>query len=447
VAWSYAGSSQRHLLDSQYALLTSEALLRNGTWNIEPYLPGTAERLAAPGLRHVERRRLWQLFPTADGRLVYLYPPGTPLFSAPLLALARPFGATVLNERGFYSRAAEWRLQILFAALLAALTVGVTHRLALRELGLGPATAVAAIAAFGSPLWSTASRFLWSHTWTTLWVALALLELLRWEDGERRRPLTLGLLLSAAFWSRPTAALIIAPITLFVWQRHRPALSRLVAAGAVGALSYLAWSRLVWGHWLPPYATEVSTHHATQGAHGYLGGVVGQLVSKNHGLFVFSPVLIAVVLALLVRGLAAERRAFAILSVTISVVYVLFYATRRSWWGPGTEGTRFLTDVTPCLAWLGAHAWARAAGSVSAGRLALARRVAIRFVVGLLVAASVAAHATGAIQMDWRNARRARRHAAAKGSPATPAPARWWYDFPQGKLIVWVTTEWWPRRR
>jgi hypothetical protein len=440
----YVRSPQHALYDSRFALLTSEALLTRGSWDLAPLLDDELEEDLRRSHAGAEfQRHLWQLEPLPDGRIIYRYPPGTPLFSLPFVAAARLAGGSTLGADGIYLRDRELRLQALLAALVTALTVLAVHRLALRELPLGPAATVALVAGLGSPLWSSASRTLWPHTWTAAWVALALLELLRWEDGERRRPVLLALLVSAAFWSRPTAALVAAPIAIFVALRHRAARTRLALTGAAAFAGYLLLAKILWSSYVPIYARVLEKGASRRSAWVELYRL---LFSERSGVFVFAPILAAVVLALLVHGIARERRPFAGLALAVVIAHLALYAV----WGmpAGTLGQRFFAELTPCFAWLGAHAWRRAREAARGRPRATARRVAAGLAVGLLATASVAAHAMGALVMRWPNLyaqiRQERRIEARGGPPARTRLVDEREELPQWRVARWLVTEWWP---
>jgi len=451
----YVRSPQHELFDAQFTLLTTEALLTRASWDVGPALgaPFAEEvrnerALALASNRRFSEVPFWQLEPLPDGRIVYRYPPGTSLFSLPFVALARPFGGSTLGPYGLYDRDRETALQTWLAALLAALVALIVQRMALRELPWGAATTVALVAGLGGPLWSTASRCLWPQTWTAVWVALALLELLRWEDGERQRPELLALYASAAFWARPTAALFAAPIALYVALRFRRALSRLLVTGALALAAYGLLSKIVWSSWVPAY-TQV-LHHGAGPNPSTWRTLIYQLVSVRGGVIFYSPIVVAILLALAVRGVARERRPFAILVLGIWIAHVVLYTLWR-FRLDGTASQRFLTELTPCIAWLGAHAWRRARDAARERPRAPLRLWAVRSTVAFLALASVAAHATGALYLRWPNLsakmRQERQIEAQGGPPATTQPVRVRDELPQRRLVRWLVTEWWPGPR
>ena len=442
----YLASSQRDLLDPKFALLSSEALLVAGSLDVAPYLPHLASATTPGVAADGPRQRLPYQLAAHDGRLLYIFPPGTVLLDVPGMWVARQLGFSTLTPHGRYSSAQERRLQALFAAAVAALTVVVVHRIARRELSLPAAAAVALAAAFASELWGTASRLLWTHTWATFWVAVAWLELLRWEDGERRRPLWLAVALGAAVWCRPTTVLVVLPATLYVALRHRPALLRVLVGGAFAALGLLAFNLFVWNSWTSKYdAVHAPLLGFWPPAGSLLARAVRPLLSPEHGLVVLYPVLLVVVLALAVHGISSERRALAALAVVGVLAHLAFYARFQRFWGGGTAGNRFLTEVAPLFAWLGAHAWRQTREAWRARPPARLVRLAVAAATALLVVAGTAAQAAGSIQLSWRRTERARRAAGIELGAKPSRPAGYWMRTPQAKLVVWVARERWPR--
>lgn len=417
----YLASPVRRFLDPRYTALTAESLATRGSWDLAPYFatsgrasgsasgPSSAdveEEGAVPGAPDSgdARRRggrparvargAWQV-ERAGERLLLWYPPGTPLLSAPIVGALRLAGLSAVGSDGRFRAAGENRQHAVVAALVAAATAALVLRLARRELPLGASFGVALATAFGSSLWSVASRALWSHAWSALVVGAAWLELLRWEDGERRRPLLLGALLAAGFWVRPTDALVALGVAGFVAWRHRPALAALCAAGAAGLAGFVALSWRLWGSWLPPYYRL----SVDAGADGFLGRLAGLLLSPTRGLLAFTPVLALVAVALARHGVPRPRRAPLALAASLLAAHLALYAAWRLWWGGATFGPRLLTDLVPILAWVAALA-VRAAGEATptpAGRPAALRAAAGRALLAGLLLWGFVAHGAGAL--------------------------------------------------
>jgi len=423
LALIYLESPRRIFLDSRYALLTSEALLDRGSFDLTPYLPWQVEKVE----RAVDQRpRLPYQLMMSGGRLFYLYPPGTSLLSLPLVPVLRLFGESAVDAEGYYTASGERSAQALLAALISALTGWLIYRAAVRELTPIRAATLSLAIALTSGLWSVASRLLWSHCWATFLTAAVWVELLRWQEGRRPRPLLLGALLSMAFWVRPTGVALILPVTLYVFLRYRSRTFRLLAAGTAGALFYVGVSFLAWKAPLPPYTTGAI---GLIQRHDLLLGIAGMLFSPGRGMFFYAPYFLLAAWLLLRHGVDRPRRALIWLAASIFAAYVLLYTSWNNWWGFGFSGPRFVCDMTPPLAWLCAVAWRR---TIEFDRSRAPRRAVavLRDAVAvLLVAAAFAAHAPLALDRGYdlpsKRQAKSRRAAAKYAARFAIRPAYW----------------------
>jgi len=379
----YVSSPPGKLWDSQFAALTSEAILEGEGFDLARFLAGTGWE--GPTAKDPAAELPWQL-ERVDGKLLYLFPPGTPVLSLPLVAAARASGISSLGADRRYDSSRERRLQLLVASLLSALTAVVVFRLARHEVGLRAGLAIALIAGLGSSLWTIASRELWSHTWSALLLGAGWLELLRWESGKAQRPLLLAAIAGAAFWVRPSNAWIAAAWALFVFLRYRPQTWRLVASGAVGLGAYWAWSLHLSGALFPSYIRM--SRPWTVGAFAH--GMSEALFSTHHGLFVYSPILFAAGYVVLRHGVPASRRPLALLGAVLILGHLVLHAAAGANWGP--DGSRLQHDLVPILAWFGAVALRRQR-ELGTGLAAPSQgiRLAARALTAVLVVASLLA--------------------------------------------------------
>jgi hypothetical protein len=397
--FAFRASPVHMMLDSKYTLLASEVLWRERTFELTKHVPGGVGAQLEAQRQERSSKTHWQLR-LLDGRLLCFYPPGSAILSIPAVLAMNAAGHSATGPNGIYSLAGERAMQIRLAALLTAITVVLCVRIAQRELPFLPALAIGVVAAFGTALWSTASRILWMQTWGVLLAAAALLELLRWDDGERRRPVWLGALLVAAFWVRPTNGTLAGLAALYVLARHRRAFLPLALTGAVGAAGYYAYSIVIWGGAGNGYLR--ATHYLGRGT--IVEGIRGLLVDPTRGVLVFSPFLAVAMLVLLRLGIRRERRPFALLGGLWVLSLLWIYGDSRAWWGAGSVGYRYLTELCPLFAWLAAHAWRRQ--REESPRLGLAWRAGIATLAAVTVAASALAHSTGAFDYDGSAARR-----------------------------------------
>ena len=106
----------------------------------------------------------------------------------------------------------------------------------------------------GSQILSTASRGLWAHTWEIFILGLIAHSILGAEHrGTRLRPLWLATLLAWSYCVRPTGAIAIVGVSVYVWWLHR---GDFVAYGATLAgwlAAFVGYWWSVFGTMIPPY--------------------------------------------------------------------------------------------------------------------------------------------------------------------------------------------------
>ncbi len=253
------------------------------------------------------------------------------------------------------------------------------------------ALAVAIAYALGGCAWSIASQALYQHGPDMLFLALGAYLLIRQRD------LGAGLALGAATWCRPTSAVVV--ICVGVWLLGREWRRGLrFAAGAAALLIPLA---LYNWHWLGAPWNTGQTERAADIARGKTGvadpwqtpfgfGLAGLLVSPSRGLFIFSPLFVLSFVALVpIFDLRSDRfatlRPLAIAALGLIAIAAKWF----DWWGGWTYGYRPLVDVTPLLALM----------LVPLVDFVFAQRWR-RIVAGLVLGWSVAVQALGAFTYD-----------------------------------------------
>jgi len=211
----FRASPRGQLYDSRYTLLVAHRIVADGALALDPFVE------ALGGVDGSGRPHDYRLVRTGQ-QVHWFYPPGTPLLAAPFVALADAAGAGPVDPSGRYDRDAERRMQRWLAAAAMAAAGVLLFLTARQRLPERPSLAVAGAALFATPIWSTASRSLWSQTFALLLLSGAVLLLVR--GGSARRgggdtedaadgagddaplhPVLLGTLLAWAWLCRPTA--------------------------------------------------------------------------------------------------------------------------------------------------------------------------------------------------------------------------------------------------
>ena len=366
--------------DDRYSLLLTENLLRHRDFALDRYhLPSPDYRLEDVG----EHR-------------YYRFPPGTSVLSIPYVAIMHLRGSFVLRG-GAYDLTEESGLETLLAAMLMAafaVTVYLTARLLLPVVW---SLAVTVACTFGTQVFSTMSRALWSDTWGVFLVGLAAFMLLR--SAVRMRSPNLPLLATIEVWAyivRPTnsLALVGTAVYLLVTMR-RAAWPFLMAAGAWLSV-FMAYS---WRHFhrlMPSYFEAGQRIDFTIG----WSGLLGNLLSPSRGLLIYVPLVPGIALLLLRYRKTIRCRTFVALSVFVICGHLVMLAGFPHWWGGHCFGARLTGGLVPWLSVLAvvgldafreAHAHATRSG---VGALAI---------VALLSVLGIAINAVGAFSREAAN--------------------------------------------
>ncbi len=401
LGWLYLQAPVVQMADSRYTLLASHAALHHQTLLLDRYnLPFTVT--AAPH-GQLERHYPYQL-DQAGEHVVSHYPPGTPLLSAPLLAWRESAGETVLTPTGQYAPWLDERIQHELAALLTAVTVLLLWALARTWLPPPWSWLVAGVAGVASPLLSTTSRALWSHTWGVLVLTVLLLHLRRLALAKPVSPVLLGTLGAWLYLIRPSFSLAVAATGLLLLDHARRAapelawprlfLRPLPLRFGLTVLAWLApfgaWARSVWGG-LPPY------YRHPLGNPEFFQALAGNLVSPQRGVLLYCAWLLPTAWLLLRYRRALPQPRLAVAALGYLAVHWLLISLNPMWTGGGSYGPRLMTDLVPVLVLLLAQGLA--AWRATAPQLGLLVPASLAVTVAL----SAALHIDGAWNTEtWR---------------------------------------------
>jgi hypothetical protein len=324
--------------DAKFGLLVSHNLLHRRTFTLDHFaFPKSDIGVHATGV-------LYQLH-EANGHVYYIMPQGSSILSAPFVGLAETFGLTPVNPDGSYNEKQEARLQHALAAFLMA-ALGWLFYCAARLLLPVPASlAVALGGSLGTQIWSTASRGMWAHTWNSLLWGLVAWLLLRAAARETKpQPVLLATILSWAYFTRPTSAVGIIAVSVYVLWFYRAALVPYAATGGAWLALFLYWSRSHFGAFFPEYYQAGRLDFSVFGT-----ALAGHLISPGRGLLVYVPASLFVVYLLARRWRELPHKALAVLALACIGGQLFTASAYPHWWGGNSFGPRFLTDLTPWL--------------------------------------------------------------------------------------------------
>jgi hypothetical protein len=254
-AFVYIASPVHVQADSQWSIPTAISILREGNIDLDEY-QAAYERIPHGTIRVGQHVYPW-------------YPLAVSLVALPVVAvmegcaraglavLPHPPGWLAVWDTRFH---AEGDIQIgyyartegVIASLCAALAVALYWAAARRRLELVPALVLTALLAFGTGLWSTASRVLWQHGPSA--AVLAWVVWLLTGDGVGRRwQLQLGVAAGLAYVLRPTNSLTAFGLFVYVGLWRPRALPGFVLGAALVAVPFCALNLSLYQALLPDY--------------------------------------------------------------------------------------------------------------------------------------------------------------------------------------------------
>lgn len=378
----YYRSPVHEVADSHYSMLLSEQIWRSGSFELDRYFQHPDRHWpegtwASPLSYHVYRH---------NGHIYYFYPPGSSVLSIPLVIVEGALGLHASDDVAGYSPAREQAIERINAALLTAVTIVLLFFVARHVLDDRRAAALALIAAFGTGLFSTASRVMWTHTWGVCLLSAALLLLVRGALARPVHPVLLATLLSWLYFTRPTFSISIVGVTLYVLFAHPRAFCTYAITGAAWFAGLVWFSQATSDGLLPPYFRLGSV----LSLRGFPEGMAGVLVSPSRGLLVYSPVTIAAAwLAVRARRRTAHA-GLLVLAAAMSAGHLIAIGLFPTWAGGACYGARYATDAVPWMFLLGVLGLRTAIDSGSCSPLA-------RAATAVLIAASVLVQAPGAM--------------------------------------------------
>ena len=331
--------------DSVYSLAVSEKILTDGTVNLTGSVPSDRE-LPYQLLRHNK--------PGQSGSppaVYYGYPLGSSILSLPFVqnaGLRR--GLSIFHADGQVNFAIEDLLQMKIASTVSALIVVLFYAMCRFTCSPLVSLLIAVGFAFGSPVWSTLSRSLWSHTWMVALLSGAIVLVLARKRIERptwRTDLAFGTLLGTAlFWvlfTRAHGIFSVAAIGLYLLLHHRRLLLVTVSTGSVWTLGFIALSLHLFGTLTPPSVYNADTIDGR----GVLNRFAWLMVSPSRGLLIFCPYLL-VVLGMLVAFRKRLVDASLLLPAAVAIAsHTLLFSCYDGWHMGSSYGPRYFSDLLP----------------------------------------------------------------------------------------------------
>ncbi|MCU1264979.1 MAG: hypothetical protein JWM21_1297 [Acidobacteria bacterium] len=338
----YWFSPVTQVTDSNYAMLLSQDLLEHRSFLLDQYaIPRLTPEFHYNTIMNGEIHQI----EVRDGHLYYYFPPGTSVLSVPFVGVMKVFGISAANPDGTHNLENEIAIQAALAALLMAVLAAIFFYTARVALPVGWSVIIALGSAFGTQMWSTASRAMWTETWGILLLGIVVWLLYRAKMiGGRLNPVVLATLLAWTYFIRPTNAVAILGVSVWMFIFQRRLFVRYALTGAVWLALFVIWSWYHFHQLLPQYylANRLAFKEAWV-------ALPGNLISPSRGLLVFVPVLFFVALLLVRYWREIAQRCLLWLSLGIIVLHLIVIAGFDPWHGGFSYGPRFSTGLVPWL--------------------------------------------------------------------------------------------------
>ncbi len=326
--------------DSAWTFHLAASILRQGNINLDEYRP-------LMDLKVEYRVR------EVGGHIYSYYPTATPLLVSPIVWLINKVYPlvyptdfyTYLDTHAPDSRTAK--IEKLIASGIVALAAALMYLIARCELDVFKSLVVTFIFAFATSMWSTASRALWQHGPSALFLALALYLTLQVKQRPRSM-FWIGLILGFSYLIRPTNSLAVGFIGLYLLLNFPKQVWLYVLGVLLILIPYIAQNWLTYANPLPPYSYQLFERLAT--ARVFAEGLAGTLVSPARGLFVWTPVFLFSIYGAYLRIKGRLSRANLDLYVAgIVAAHWIMTSLFEDWGGAWSIGPRYFVDVIPFL--------------------------------------------------------------------------------------------------
>jgi hypothetical protein len=327
--------------DSAWSFHVAASILRERNVNLDEY-------------RNLIDMKIDYRLRLVNGHIYYYYPIATPLLITPIVWLINKV-YPIFYPTDFYTYLAQHapnthtaKMEILIAAGFVALSAIFIYLIGRRYLGVMKSLLLTFIFAFSTSMWSTASRALWQHGPSVLFLSCALYLLLLAREKPIYFPL-IGLLLGYAYLIRPTNSIEVAFFGLYILVNYRKQCIPYILGVAAILIPYIISNWITYGNLFPPYSYQLFERLAT--LKGFGEALAGTLISPARGLFVFSSIFIFSVYGAVIR-IKQNHISLANLDlylIAILLAHWIITSLFEDWGGAWSIGPRYFVDVIPFL--------------------------------------------------------------------------------------------------
>jgi hypothetical protein len=337
----YLFSPVYQITDSKYLLLLTDRIIHDKSFTFDPEVV-CAKKVVSKKIQYECSPLIYEI----NDNYYYAFNIATPVLSIPFVLLFDQAGISVVNNDGSYNIKNEVILQRCIAGFLMALLVGILFLIAAEFSGTTVAFSAAALFGLGTPIWSTASRGLWAHTFGILFLSLALLIIIRNEyHKSKEHPVVLASLLSWIFFIRPTFSISIIAISIFIIIKRRKILLPFMVTGMVWLILYILFLIFIYQQPVPYYSGTASMFNR----YTFPEAFPGNLFSPGRGFFIYLPFSLIVFYIITTNFKSYQNKLIISIALLVMLFHLIIVSFFGHWWTGHSYGPRVMTDILPWL--------------------------------------------------------------------------------------------------
>lgn len=318
--------------DSRWTIFTSLSIIQEGNTNLDEY-------------KNIIIRNDYYAIEKVNGHYYSVFPVGTSLIAVPFVAIA--IGSLQIDGRINPSLSEIQLIQILplfeliLASFFCSLASVLMFLVAKTRLSTTWSIVIVIIFSFCTANWSTSSRALWQHGPSMLMLTWALLLLL----NKKQSIYLVAIPLSLAFIIRPTNAISIIFISLYIFQNNQNQFGKYIITAIPFSLGYFVYNLSTYNSFFPNYTQLRRVFHFNN----FFEALAGNLISPSRGLFIFSPILLLAIWGFIkyFPKKAMMQNSLVFFIVLIIISHWLLISTFPTWWAGHSYGPRFFSDLMP----------------------------------------------------------------------------------------------------
>ena len=339
----YFAPNKYSYCDPLGCLLTSQAILSFGTVNLDAY----KEIITRYEFRYGYR------IMTINGHLFYFYPIGSCIYAIPFVKLANCTGRDISYMVGSIP-VYDLKLQNLLSSLIGAGCFLLIYGICRCLLKTVHSIILSLIFVLGSSIASTMGTAFWNFDFEVMFILFSILLILYDAyDLYKLNAYLLSFLLFSAYFCRPTAAIFVGVVAIYIFFRSRKLFIELSVSLCVLFMGSILFSLHLYDQMLPPYYH----YHLSLKSETLWIAFYGILLSPGRGLFIYSPYLIVTFFGVCFLGKRLFQSRLTWMAGGWFVLHILAISKFQQWWGGSSFGPRLLTDVFPACMLLTIFVW------------------------------------------------------------------------------------------